>query len=231
MKLKSLNKNIKKFGFEEELEYTNATFNGHQLGIAVCIKNNQTGETEQNLLSQSLGNDETRDFLLMQLLLDKSILLIENNIVQPDKDTKELIPKTIYYLPYYVEDHSVMQPTINYKNIEPIGNKIYDIKVEVLFVEDSLNRYITVPLKTKHTSIVDLINDLFIDTNKEEFEKIGISWQDEGYALDFYNQAGERFDLIFEDATRLKDSIVSMRLIDISCCTEVGDKNEKTKSS
>lgn len=231
MKLKSLNKNIKKYGFHEEIEYTNATFNGHQLGIAICIKNQKTGEIEQNFLSQELGDDKIRDSLLKELLADKSILLMENNITQFNESKTEIVPKTIYYLPYYVDGHSVMQPTVNYENVSKTNNTSYDIKVEVLFVEDELNRYITIPIKTKNTSIMNLVYDLFGNYDDEFLETLGIKWQDEdenidvGYVLDFYNQVGEKYNLIFEDIEDLRNAIVSMRLIDIKSHIDEGEEN------
>lgn len=233
MKLKSLNKNIEKFGFNEKMEYTNATFNGYQLGIAVCIKNNITGEIESNFLSETLGDNQVRNSLLLELLNDKSILLLENKITQFGAVETTLIPKTIYYLPYYVENHSVMQPTISCENISKVPNVSYNIKVEVLFVEDKLNRYMTIPFKTKNTSIIDLVYDLFeysFDTN-EQLEKIGIKYQaateieNAGYVLDFYNQVGEKYNLIFSTSSRLRDAIVSMRLIDFSCCIDKEEEN------
>lgn len=223
MKIKSLNENLKKYGYPVEMEYNNPKFNGHQVGIAVCIKNNVTNEIEENFLSESLGDTETRDFLLSEMLTDKNVILIENLITQFDRENGGLIPKTIYYLPYCVTEHSRFTPTVTNENIVDTCNSSYDIKVEILFVEEEVSRYLVIPFKTRNISVMDLMYSLFEYGNKDELKQIGIEWQEEsddteaGYVLDFYTQTGERYNLVFSNAERLRDAIVSMRLIDIIC--------------
>ena len=115
MILKSINKNLDKFGFPETLEYNNDKFHGHQKGVAIGVKDNKTNKFVENFLSESLGDDSTRDFLLNDLVQDPEILLVEDNITQMVND--ELVPRTVYYIPYFVENHSCLQPTINFNNI------------------------------------------------------------------------------------------------------------------
>ena len=80
MILKSINKNLDKFGFPETLEYNNDKFHGHQKGVAIGVKDNKTNKFVENFLSKSLGDDSTRDFLLNDLVQDPEILLVEDNI-------------------------------------------------------------------------------------------------------------------------------------------------------
>ena len=221
MKLKLAFEKAKKYGFQEELDYNKSNFNGHQIGIAICIKNNVTEEIENNFLNEKLGDEEKRDFLLEELLHDKEITLIEKGITQFDKATDNLIPKTIYFIPYVVKDHSRFKPTIINDNVSGACNVSYDILVELIFSVDGLCRYLTVPFKTRNISIMELVNDLFED--EDELSEIGINWEEEteddepGYTLDFYDETGERFNLVFHDAEDFKEAIVSMRVIDIVC--------------
>lgn len=218
-----------------DFEYDNAKFNGHQVGVAICIQDKQTGKIECNMLPSTLGDERTRDLLLSELLYDKSILLIENSITQLDEKKINLIPKTVYYLPYYVVDHSAFKPTVNFDNVSMACNVSYDLKVEVLFVEDGYNRYLTIPLKTRNVSIMELVYSLFDDdcSEKEELEEIGIKWHEDiedgcdGYVLDFYNEAGERNNLFFDSLEQLRDAIVSMRLIDIVCYIDGKEEYEE----
>ena len=44
MKLKTMNKNLDKFGYPEILQYDNPEFHGHQKGVAIGIKDNGTNK-------------------------------------------------------------------------------------------------------------------------------------------------------------------------------------------
>lgn len=238
MKIKSLNsEKIKKWGFPLEMEYDNKDFHGHKISVAVCLKNDTTGVIEENFLSEGLGDIKTRDALLLELLNDKDILLVKDNITQFDKESGKLVPKTMYYVPYYVADHSVFKPTVDYENVSGASNVTYELKVEILFVyEDGLSRYVTLPICTRNTSIMDYVYSMFENYDEEEFAKIGLKYrtekesdleeeeegyyldddEEEGYYLDFYNEVGQKYYLCFSTLERLRDSIASLRLIEIS---------------
>lgn len=172
---------------------------------------------------------------LQKLLNDNRILLIEDRITQMEDG--KLKPRTIYYLPYYVADHSFLKPTVLYENISGACNVSYDISVEVLFVEDNLNRYITLDFQTRNVSVMDLVYDLFNqDEPEDELLATGLHFEketednEEGFYLDFYDEAGNQYNLCFSRLDRLRDAIVSMRLIGIKCeidgVDENGDKSE-----
>lgn len=223
MKLIALNKNTEKYGYQQEMEYSNDNFNGHQVGVAICIQNDITKEIEFNYLPQKLGDDETRDFALGELLHEKKCVFISEAITQLN-DNGELIPKTIYYLPYYVAEHSRFKPTITHTNISNVSNAWYEVQVELIFSKDGLFRYFTMPIKTRNVSVMNCVYDTFgFSTDPVALEDIGIKWQDEtedaeaGYALDFYNEAGNRYNLTFSCTEDLRDAIVSMRVIDFVC--------------
>lgn len=221
MIIKSLNKDLTKFGYPNQMEYNNPNFNGHQIGIAICIKNNITNKIEENLLSKSLGDDKTRDELLKELLNNNNKIVTD--IITQCNDENKLVPKTIYYLPYYIIDHSRFKPTILYSNVENYLNNYYSIEIELLLVSDNTCRYITVPIQTQNISIFDCINDLFeYDNNISD-----IIEKDNSYILDFYSESGERFDLAFNKLEDIRNLIVSMRLISITT-NSIKDTNENS---
>ena len=167
---------------------------------------------------------------LQKLLNDNRILLIEDRITQMEDG--KLKPRTIYYLPYYVADHSFLKPTVLYENISGACNVSYDISIEVLFVEDNLNRYITLDFQTRNVSVMDLVYNLFNqDEPEDELLATGLHFEketednEEGFYLDFYDEAGNQYNLCFSRLDRLRDAIVSMRLIGIKCEIDGVDKN------
>lgn len=237
MKIKAINKNTEKYGYPQELDYGNSMFNGHQVGVAICIQNAITKEIEQNFLSENLGDEETRKFLLGELLHEEKAIFIIDNFTQFDENN-ELVPKTMYYMPYFVLEHSRFKPTVTTKNIGNICNVSYKAKVEVLFVtENGLNRYVTLDFDTKNVSVMDLVYDIFDDCSSyhPELEAAGITYvnetedieTDEGYYLDFYNEAGERFNICFTVLEELRDTIASFRLIELETIIDGEGEDEK----
>ena len=225
MKIIAVNKGID--GYLDEMQYDNKEFNGHQVGVAVCVTNNATGDITDNFSKKSIQE-------LQEMLDDKTILLLEEKITQVEGG--KLVPKTVYSLPYYVEQHSISKPTVNNQELETsLGMTCYS-ETEILFVHDGLNRYVTVRFASKNTSLMDLVYDAFSSGQGNEafLESMGIHYgilddyenaeeyesADEGYILDFYNETGARTDFIFGSLERLRDSIMSMRLIN---CEQVKD--------
>jgi hypothetical protein len=231
MKLKALNKNTEKYGFSQTLEFNNPQFNGHQIGVAICIQNNITNKIEKNYLSETLGDEQTRDFLLGELLHESKAVFITENITQLDDITNDLVPKTIFYMPYFVEEHSRFKPTVINDNVSGAYNVYYDIEAELVFADDGLCRYLTTSFKTCNVPFVDLINDFFEYSDDEVLAALGIKWQEEtmetdaGYALDFYNEAGQKFILTFRNMEKLKDIMVSMRMTNIVCHIDKEEQN------
>ena len=238
MILNSASKFVKEYGFPEIMEYDNQTFNGTQKGICICIKDNETGTIiNNNMPNPSVKTDNESDIekiradKLQKLLNDNRILLIEDTIAQMENG--KLKPRTIYYLPYYVANHSFLKPTVLYENISGVCNVSYDISIEVLFVEDNLNRYVTLDLHTKNISIIDLVYNLFEqDELENELVTAGLHFKEktedekEGFYLDFYDEAGNQYNLCFSRLDRLRDAIVSIRLIGIKCNIDGVNENE-----
>lgn len=221
MIIKALNNLDPKYGYATEIEYKNDKFNGNQVGVCLAIQNAQTGVFEHNYISSVIGDDETRNTALQEILNNKSFIILTDTIYQRDDTSKELVPKTVYYLPYYVKDHSCFKPTVTFDNVSGACNVTYNLDVEVLFVEEGLNRYVTMHFCTRNIPVMSLVYDLFEDGDEEELAEQGIgygTYEDEtGFLLDFYNEAGEKFMCVFRDAEELRDRIVSIRLIGIDC--------------
>lgn len=237
MKIRAINANTEKYGYPQELDYGNPLFNGHQIGVAICVQNAITKKIEENFLSESLGDRETRDFLLGELLREEKAVFIVDNFTQFDENN-ELVPKTMYYMPYFVLEHSKFKPTVITKNIGNISNVSYKAKVEVLFVtENGLSRYVTLDFNTKNISVMDLVYDIFdgCSSYHPELEAVGIKYvneiedteTDEGYYLDFYNEAGERFNICFTTLEELRDVIASVRLIELESIIDGEEENEQ----
>ena len=238
MILNSASKFVKEYGFPEVMEYDNQTFNGTQKGICICIKDNETDTIiNNNMPNPSVKIDNESDIEkiradeLQKLLNDNRILLIEDTITQMENG--KLKPRTIYYLPYYVANHSFLKPTVLYENISGACNVSYDVSIEILFVEDNLNRYVTLDLHTKNISIIDLVYNLFEqDELKNELVTAGLHFKEEtedekeGFYLDFYDEAGNQYNLCFSRLDRLRDAIVSIRLIGIKCNIDGVNENE-----
>ena len=242
MILKSASKFVTQYGFPEVMEYNNPSFHGTQQGICICIKDNETGTIIDNHMPTPAVKEDDEGSIekiradkLQNLLNDNRILLIEDGITQMENG--KLKPRTIYYLPYYVADHSFLKPTVLYENISGACNVSYDVSVEVLFVEDNLNRYVTLDFQTRNVSVMDLVYDLFDqDEPEDELLATGLHFEEEtedeeeGFYLDFYDEAGNQYNLCFSRLERLRDAIVSMRLIGIKCkidgVEENGDESE-----
>ena len=227
MILKSASEKVKEYGFPVIMDYNNPSFHGTQKGICICIKDNDTDMIINNCMPTppvKEGNEDSIEKIraneLQKLLNDNRILIIEDKITQMEDG--KLKPRTIYYLPYYVADHSFLKPTVLYENISGTCNVSYDVSIEVLFVEDNLNRYVTFDFKTCNVSVMDLVYDLFNQNELgDELLATGLHFEEEtednekGFYLDFYDEAGNKYDLCFSRLERLRDAIVSMRLIKI----------------
>lgn len=222
MKLIPVNKNVdilKKCGYDEVLEFNNDQFHGHQKGVAICIINKKTGVIEQNMLRQNLEN---RDALLQMILTSKNIVKVVDDITQMEGN--ELVAKQVFYIPYVVERHSVFKNTVNWDNVNGATNVSYELDIEILFVHENLNRYITIHASTKNVSIMDIVYGMFEEDDflEKELPLHGIEWKEpgdedglEGYVVDFYDEAGGRYEYGFPNGERLRDAITSIRLIGI----------------
>lgn len=237
MKLIPLNKEIPiidECGYGDILEFNNDKFHGHQKGVAICIINKQTGVVEQNMLREKLKD---RDKLLKMILESKTIIKVVDEITQLEDG--KLVPKQIFYLPYMVDGHSAFKGTVNWDNVSGATNVSYELDIEILFVHEHLNRYITVHASTVNVSIMDIIYGMFEEDDflEKELPLHGIEWREpggedglEGYVVDFYDEAGNRYEYGFPNGERLRDTIASVRLIGIEMEIE-GNESETVQDT
>lgn len=216
---------LEECGYTNPINFDNPNFHGYQKGVAICIINKETGIIERNMLGLSNIPEERRDEYLKEILESKEIVKIVDDITQLENE--KLVPKQIFYLPYIVGNHSIFKPTVNNDNISGASNVHYEIDVELLFVHDNLNRYMTIHFTTQNVSVMDCIYGLFDeeDTLKDELIAQGAHYLEkeddegnQGYGIDFYDEAGNRYVLYYPGAfggERLRDDLVSMRVIDI----------------
>lgn len=226
MKVVSLNKDITKYNFINEMNYKSDNFFGHQIGILVGIvgpddkwdKLGVPGETEEEKLK-----------LVKEILADKSLIIVEEKITQYENNN--LVPKKAYYLPYYVEEHTAFKPTINYTNISNSANVKQTITYEILLVDDwGCNRYITKSIETGPVGFnggqpykaYDFMHSLeleiqdMIDSNDSQF-RIAPSDEDEysngDILIDFYDEKGSVCTQGFGSIGGILDTVVSVRMI------------------
>jgi len=228
MKLIPVNdvKETAKYGFESEfLDYRDG-FKGHVVCLIVAITNKQTGVVEKNYLSETLEN---RDELIKELIASETITLAENQITQFDEDRKNLVSKIVYYLAYVPENFTTSMPTISQENIPSNAsmNAHYEGEVEImLLLDEGLKRYITMAISSVNISMLSMVHDAFDDRDAfdEAFgcEPNNLKWQKEndeygaGYAVDFYSDCGERFDMQLS-LSELENAVASVRLTKLKC--------------
>ena len=224
MILKALNGDkLARYGYDDELVYTNDTFHGHQIGISIGVTNTLTNDIVHNYISETQGDETERNRTLKAIIDDTSIVKIEKPITQFENGT--MVQRTIWMLPYAAIEHSAFRETLNFSNIVSAENATNHVVVELLFVHDSLNRYLTVSFDTVDVSIMDVVHDLFEYPNELEEWTTDIKYvkDDErgtGYCLDFYDEAGEKIVLHFPTLWDLRDAIVSVRLLEVNTIIE-----------
>lgn len=225
MILKALNgKKLVPFGYAEELEYTNPEFHGHQIGISLGVTDVLTGNIVETYISETQGDISTREAILESILNDESIVKVEKRVSMFENGM--LVPRTIWFAPYAVKDHSTFQEGVNFSNLIYADNATNHVVLELLFVYDNLNRYITMSYDTKDWSVMDIVYNVFESANdiQEWVKDIKIvsnpGEYDGGYCLDFYDEAGEKVVVNFSDLRDLRNTIVSVRLLEVNTVIE-----------
>lgn len=230
MKIRSLNQIPEKYGMAEVIEYNNDSFKGHQIGLCVGIKDNQTGELKSHIASK---DPNISDVELLEEFLKEDFLILEDTINNIIEDKLVLNAKTFYYVPYYVIDHSVFQPTPNFTNISFAQNVKNHVKYEVLFVDEEEygNRYLTLDFHTSggnfngsgsvSMSFLDIIECLEMKLNQMTHNSSDdrITIKDEVIKMTFYDKIGNPYDKKFNSIKDMLSYVTSVRMID--CVTEI----------
>ena len=222
MKLRALSQKVTEYGYPLETGFERKGFNGHQIGMCIGIRDAETNAVKQNYIP----ND---DFNIQfdKMLEDKELLLLQDTITKLEDN--ELKKQYIYYLPYYVVEHSAYKPTINFEQISYACNVTNTVKIEVLFVENDYNRYVTFDMITsgnhngRSLSLIDFINGIQDEiedklSRGEDF-KCASSDDDEydegDIMLDMYDKAGNKITIAYADTSKFLDLISSVRIIDL----------------
>ena len=211
--LRALNLGIEKYGFPVKTIFNVPTFNGHQKCLAFCILDEQ-GNIEDTMLPNG-SNKELSEAKVKEILADNSIMKIIEDTQSVDSKGN-LAKKEIYYLPYYVENHTAYQPTINFDNIEQETGKEFLATIEILLVYSNLNRYTTISFSTKNASVLDTVDNIFKSEPERRnamLQELGFKYEDDCWFIDMYNETGELFNINFPSIKDIRDAIVSVRLI------------------
>ena len=238
MKLIALNKGLDKYGYADEMEWSQEGFNGHQKGIAIGeVKRVDFKEDlcEGDIIKNYLpSSDADKAKHLIEIIKDDSIVLVGINGTDYDKRSGSLIPTETLYLPYGIEGHSVYEPSVNFYNVNIGPEEINDIEIELCFVIDGLNHYIVIERHTSTSSIFGTVMEFLDDVEFAQennftgddflsiIEDIGAypsadtDISNKAYYMDFYDEAGNTFRIdLTHPHNRLRNALVSMRLINI----------------
>ena len=240
MKVISLNKNIGKYNFLNEIEYRSPNFFGHQTGILIGILSQ---DEKWDKLGVPGETEEEKVKLANEILADKSLIIVEEKITQIENNN--LVPKKVYYLPYYVEEHTAFKPTINYTNISNSSNVKQTITYEILLVDDwGCNRYITKTIVTGPVGFnggqpykaYDFMHSLeleiqdMIDNNDYQIRVAtsdGEEYSDGDILIDFYDEKGSVYTQAFSSIGGVLDTVVSIRIVGYD--SEIVNLEELTK--
>lgn len=221
MKLRALSQKVTEYGYPLETGFDRKGFNGHQIGMCIGIRDVKTNAVKQNFIP----ND---DFNIQfdKMLEDKELLILQDTITQfEDNELKE---RHVYYIPYYVVDHSAYKPTINFEQISYACNVVNNVQIEVLFVEDGYNRYVTFNMNTsgnkngRSLSLMDFIDGIQDEiedklSRGEDFKCVSLDedpeYEEGDIVLDMYDKAGNRLTVAYPDPSGFLDLISSIRII------------------
>lgn len=220
MKIVSLNRNVERYGFLSEMEYKNEDFHGHQTALCIGIKD---GPNSWDKVYTSGNTTEEKIKIANEMLKDKSLIILEDKYME--NANGQIVPKIAYLIPYYVENHSVYQPTVNYDQIPENSNVTNDIKIEVLFVNnEGFNRYVTFDFSVHgqyHLCLLNFVRSIderiLRKVNKDEdfVRNIGEHYRKGEISLDFYDKIGRKTVITAPISDFLK-MISSIRIIDIN---------------
>jgi hypothetical protein len=151
--------------------------------------------------------------------LRKDVELVEKHVTVCDNgDYRKLVGATDYYIPYLVEGHCSLKPTIKDGHVDNCSNVKYKVTYEVLFVADEgFTRYLTFDYTTFGTYSTSFWNQT--ERLEEELEEIfengehDFRIEDGEKQVAFYNEVGEKFFIDLYSVNELLSMIASIRVI------------------
>lgn len=220
------NETLDKFGFKEAIPI-GGYFGGHVTGIFICSVN-EDGSVRTNALKEdsvkknliSSSGEENDDKMLDVILKDESIVKITAGVAERDGNDVNMYMG--YFLPYFVEGHSINEPTCNFEGDFLTYAKYHDIKnvdvyYEIMLVNAGHNAYKTLYLHFDEQdiesgeilTICDVINIATDKIIREMIDNSIILYDEIGRKMTL-SLEGEEFQT--EDISRL---IQSVRLLGV----------------
>lgn len=227
MILQASSEAVTKYGYPLTMQYDNNSFHGTVKGLSIGVVDKEDGE----IIDCFVTGDTEREKMekLTQMIGDKDLLLIEDNITQLVNN--KMRSRIMYKIPYCVIEHSAFKPAIVLDNISGASNVTYDVEVEVLMAtSEGLNRYLNLNFRTINVPMWELVENYFdeIMDDAGKAEELGFQYYDEddeesrsGYYLDFYDAAGNMYmEGGHQCLDMFKDYIIGMRLMKLEHCIE-----------
>lgn len=233
MKLKIKNPKLIDMGFHADCTL-DQPFLGHQVGIVICIFNNETKEIEKTYLPKDV-TESIEDIIKRS----DELGLLEQYITQLDRTTDKLVSKVLYMIPYVPENSSTLLPTCIDSNISGAMNVHYNCKIELCFVEDEgLCRFIVMNARTRNVCMLELVKDLLEECDDEDAIKEAFTsdpsflrYIDErnaermdlegpGYAIDYFDEFGNNFTVIYRSGNHAFEKLQSVRMLECECVIE-----------
>lgn len=160
--------------------------------------------------------------------LRNDVKLVEKHITVSDNgDYRKLIGATDYYIPYIVENHCSLKPTVKDSHVDNCSNVKYKVTYEVLFVADEgFTRYLTFDYTTVGTYSSSFWNQ--IEGLEEELEEMfeneenDFRMEDGEKQVAFYDEVGEKLFIDLYSTNELLSMISSIRVIGLE--TEIIDE-------
>ena len=151
--------------------------------------------------------------------LRSDVKLVEKYVTVSDNgDYRKLIGATDYYIPYIVEDHCSLKPTVKNGHVDNCSNVKYKVTYEVLFVADEgFTRYLTFDYTTVGTYSSSFWNQ--IEGLEEELEEMfeneenDFRLEDGEKQVAFYDEVGEKLFIDLYSINELLSMISSIRVI------------------
>lgn len=172
-------------------------------------------DNETNEIFDKLRNDVK--------LVEKSVTVSDNG------DYRNIVNATDYYIPYAVENHCSIKPTVRDRHVDHCSNVKYTVTYEVMFVADEgFTRYLVFDFTTRGhysstfwdqiSSLEDELEEMFED-GKNDFRV-----EDGEKQVAFYDEVGEKLFIDLYSTNELLSMISSIRVIGLE--TEIVEEED-----
>ena len=226
MKVVSLNKDIARYNFTQEMEFKKPDFEGDK--IALCIGLQEKDGTWIDVYTPGDSREE-KIALADKMLKDKSLIILEDTVTQIVNG--DFVKRVMYYLPYYVEGHTAYAPTITNERVEYSMNIKQVITYEILLVEEfGVNRYITETYTTgptfgcgratnlyeMMTSLEETLNEIAHDKTRKEItiaDKTTDDYSKGQYLITYYDKIGTPYQYGYNNISQILQCVNSIRMV------------------